>query len=967
MARLITQLNRTQGNYQDVFIYTINASFNGISETITQAEIKILFPNFLEIYLGDIQEPIQNVTQESTNEGILYTFDFGSIQDLGMAVRFGIGAMFGPSATNKTSVEITPELWINNILHTTFTSEAIQLSVNPNFRITHEKIVPNINPAPSGVAYYRVLLKNYGDLGGVISNVEISCGCPAGFLIDSSYEIIGNDVSSSEFSDKSQDGTRGIITDNSIQFSLDNFYGEAYAFIYKIIVSENVLIDESYAFNIQWAIADTTQETIIHNTTISTPVYKTNFSLYGPDYSLPEQLINYETSLTNTGNQDLNTLTLTVSLPAEVDFTSCTTGLYQFYGIDETIDMDYQITYETTSGSTGIIGNYNTGVNSIILFSDITLTGENNFLTSLTWEFPTLPVGFYTKSTPLLNGKIRNYVTIGSVIPCQLSLFYLANNISSSNDTTQMTRIQDICILTPTFSSSIGSNPIRPGETFQYTIGVNCRSSRVNTPIFLFLLPNELEYLGNITSSLYDYFKVISNSDIQIPDPIILSDFNENSDTLLAFRFDGDSAIELPQKARLRLSFSVRVRSTSTGDFSSFFLVDSFESAGQVSSSRQSYDDKTELFASYTNSSNNIYAQSSIFTNSILFFVSISSRKEVKGFLDEDFVMQNELARTLAGEEVSYRITLTNTGNATLDSIELIDILPHPKDFGVIETAISRDSQFPIILSTEAITISTLDFDIFYSDSEDPIRFGNNFNTIGTIDNWSTTVPENLNTIRTMKIKTKEQPLLPGESVIILFKTLVPFDVKEGYIAWNSFAADVHYTDTQGISRQLLAVEPDKVGVEIASPDKSKGRISGFVFWDNNKDGLYRSPEQRTPIVNDVGVVLYDKFGTPLRVTFTSDNIDGIPGQYSFSNLELDSYYIRFFIDTRAHVFSKGNGITPLIELRTTQYRDNILAGIHSNVDNKIDILLQVNHSSRQMIRNVLYDQMLIGMKLEDI
>ncbi len=126
MAKLITQLNRTQGTYQDVFIYTVNASFNGINEPITDASIQILFPDFLEVYLGDIQEPVKNVTQTALETGTLYTFEFGAISDVGIAVRLGIGAKFGPSAANATKVIIAPELWINGALYTSYESEAIQ-------------------------------------------------------------------------------------------------------------------------------------------------------------------------------------------------------------------------------------------------------------------------------------------------------------------------------------------------------------------------------------------------------------------------------------------------------------------------------------------------------------------------------------------------------------------------------------------------------------------------------------------------------------------------------------------------------------------------------------------------------------------------------------------------------------------------------------------------------------------------
>lgn len=977
MAKLITQLNRTRGTYQDVFIYTVNASFNGINEPITNASIQILFPDFLDIYLGDIQEPIKNVTQTTLETGSLYTFEFGAISDVGIAVRLGVGVMFGPSTANETKVMVAPELWINGSLYTSYESDAIQLIVTPDFQITHEQILPKISPAPNGFIYYRVLLKNYGDLGGVINNVEIICSPANTFLIDTSYDIVGKDVSSNAFRDTTQDGLEGTIKENAIYFSISEFYGEAYSFIYRVSVSDTVTLNTTYDTGLIWSIDDVPKEEIIDTTTISNPLYKTNFSIYGPEYSLPSRPINYEIRLSNEGNQTLDFLNLTATLPEEVRFTSFTTGLYSLYGIDELIDIAYTISYVTSSGATGTVGTYNTSSNTKIIISDL-LENEDD-LRSLTWEFPKFPLGFTTKNTPLLNGEIKASTQIGAMLLCQLDLSYFANNTASTNQTSRITRIQDICILTPTFSSSIGSNPVRPNEVYQYTIGVNCRSSRLNTPIFFFLLPDTLEYIGNVESSIYDYFQDISA--ISIPDPTVIPNFNGGSDTLIIFSFANAFAIELNQKMRLKLTFSVKVRSTARGDFNAFFLLDTIESVGQVATNRQTYEDTEALLRSYSSSNNDVYAQSSSLSTSILFFVSISSRKEVKGLLDDDFVEQGVLAKTLAGEEVFYRITLSNTGNADLDAIEFLDILPHENDTGVIETTINRESQFPVFLTSEVTAFSTqigiddanpsqdtmIEFDISYSTSNDPIRFGNSFNLIGTSDNWVNVPPESLSSIRSFRIRTKDKPLFPGESVTILFKTLAPYGVTSDFIAWNSFAADVVYTDTQGVQQHLLAVEPDKAGVQIAPIDTNKGRISGFVFWDEEENGTYSSEAQRSDITNDIGVVLYNKYGIPLRVTFTSTTMDGLAGHYSFSNLEIDQYYIRFFADTTLHDYSVVNhkGISSMIDLNTTQNVDNVIAGIYSNKNRRIVEILQINRSSKQMLRNVIYDQMLIGMKLE--
>lgn len=991
MAKLITQINRTQGTYQDVFIYTVHASFNGIQASIENASIRILFPSSLTVYLGDIQEPVKNVTQRLQEEGTLYTFEFGSISDLGIAVRLGIGAVFTPSTTNETSVVISPELWINNVRYASYESTPIQLLVNPNFQIIQEQIIPTIDAAPSGVIYYRISLKNYGDLGARISNIKITCNCKDAFQMDDTYAVIGKDASSGDFTDLSQDGIQGSIIDNVLTFSLPQFHGETYTFIYRVKILDSTETDQDYGTDILWYIDDILQEEFLDNTTISTPIYKTAFSLYGPEYTLPNQLIHYSFNIANAGNQSLNTLQWMVTLPEAVVFASLTTGQYALYELDELVDMNYTISYRTNSGVTGSFGTYNTNTNSTIMISDMTsdMIANNDFLRTITWEFPSLPVGMITKRAPMLDGRVKTSAALGSMLLCQMDLAYYANATASTNQTNRTTLIQDICILTPTFTSSVGTQPIRPGERFHYTIGANCRGSRLHTPVFLFFLPQELEYIGDVQVSLTDYFEDAITP--MISDPVIIPDYNEKSDTLLVFSFDHATTVEYNQKARLTLTFTVKARSTARGNIQSFFLLDTINSSGEVASNVTIYEDSIGMLRRYTSSTTDFYAQSSIFTNIILFFVSVSSRKEVKGLLDENFVPQDTLASTLAGEEVLYRITLKNTGNADLDSIEFIDILPHVMDSAIIDPSINRESQFPLTLTSEVTTQKIYDsnmpniqsndafaFRTSYSTSQDPIRFGNEFNRIGSSDSWISGSPDTLRDIQSVKIEVVDQPLLPGETISLLFKALAPYGVPANAIAWNSFAADVLYTDTQGISQHLLAIEPDKVGVQIVSADESMGRISGFVFWDESENGQYLSTIQRTEETNDIGVVLYNKTGIPLRVTFTSTTSEGLAGHYAFSNLELGQYYIRFFIDTIRHDFSFPNdtlsqqhkvnqsGISTLIDLTALQHQDNKIIGIRPNTSRRIRELLAMNHSSNQMLKNVIRNQMLLGIKLED-
>ncbi|MFI3172077.1 MAG: hypothetical protein R3Y58_06910 [Eubacteriales bacterium] len=978
MANLVTLVDRTTGNFQDVFIYTINASFNGIQDTIETAQIKILFPSFLTVYLGDVRDPIKNVTQEILSNGTLYTFDFGSITDLGIAVRFGVGVVFSPTTASETTTIIAPVLWINGNSYLSSLSEPITLLAVPQFIVTQELIIPKVAPTTNGLAYYRVTLQNYGDTGAAIEDIEITCRSNELLQVDADYEIIGKDISSSGFEDISQDGVLGSVIDNSVFFYIKSFHGESYEFIFRAYVDSTAPLNKDLTSTFTWISNQENEQVATVNTPISDSIYNTGFSLYGPDYALPNNFINYEATFSNEGNQNLDNARFTITLPENIDFYSFTTGAYALYNIETALNLEYSISYTTNTGRTETFGIFNTDTNTTIALDEIIPT--NDTLISLTWEFTIFPVGFVTKISPCFDGIINESITLGSMLLCVFDISYYANNIASSNRTNCATMIQDICVLTPTFSSSNGTTPIKPGEMIRYTIGANCRNSRLSTPFFVFLLPKELMYVGNVGISVNEYFD--TGISVLAPEPIVIPNYNENSDTLISFSFIDAYQLDFTQKSRIRISFDAQVLTSARGEFSTYFLLNTIQSSGQVASNRNSYTDSEERFSSSSNLEKRFdaYAKSSTLTTTILFFLSISSRKEVKGFLDNDFINATALASTMEGEEVFYKITLENTGNAALDTIEIIDILPHLQDKGIIETTISRNSEFPLVLTSELSVLhtntndsdTTLDYDIYYSTSTDPKRFGNSFDVIGSDENWSLDVPDALNSIRSLRIITKGQKLHPDETLTLLFKTIVPHGVSSNSIAWNSFAADITYTDTQGRPQHLLAIEPDKVGVKVLPPDNTKGYISGFVFWDKYKDDCYHDKTQLISATNDIGVVLYNKHGIPLRATVTSTTMDGRSGYYTFSNLELAQYYVRFFIDDTLYVYSKYSrvnsyGITPLIDLTLIPFQDTILASIYSRRDKYIDTILEVNHGSQQLIRNVIYNQMLLTMKQEDV
>ncbi len=376
------------------------------------------------------------------------------------------------------------------------------------------------------------------------------------------------------------------------------------------------------------------------------------------------------------------------------------------------------------------------------------------------------------------------------------------------------------------------------------------------------------------------------------------------------------------------------------------------------------------------------YAKSSTITNSILYFVSTSSNKKVKGLLDSEYMEEPAVGSTTDGGSLEYLITVKNIGNANLNQVEIVDILPYIGDTGVIETTTPRSSEYPIYALSEVVALimpseQTVEFDILYSGSTDPVRFGGSFDMIGAVDDWQSEPPEDLSLLRAFKVRSKGAILYPGQTLKVAVTASIPPGVTPLSVAWNSFATDVTYTDLSGEEKHLLAVEPEKVGVQMVQAEPNMGRIAGYSWVDENGDGYHTEDEA---FVNDVLAVLYDSEGNRLRYTSTRTDAQGRDGQYVFDNLQAGGYYVKFFIDDKHLKFTtqrlgeengskvgRSNGVTPLLDLTTQNRMEDINVGIMPKDKHTLDEIMRINSQARGVLRDVVKSQMLLTMKQEDV
>ncbi len=973
MATLITQLDRQTGNYEQVFIYTINASFNGIAGNIDSAQIKVFIPDYLNLFLGDVQQPVKSVSEVPVENGREVIYDFGAITDLGIAVRLGFGVSFTTDVGSGQTFLCSPKMIINQSEVISSQSELITLVLTPQFEISRQLVLPVAQPSPGSAVFYKLTLQNFGDLGAVINNVVITCNGSDILTLDTTYPVNGLDVST-KFADKSADDTPATFVDGSLVFELASYKGEKYEFIYRALVDDSLQIGSEVATMATWSIDGVPQDTELHEITLSDKIYDADITLYAPDYSLPDEYICYRMGLRNTGNQILLGALFENDLPQEATYYRFDTGSFHIGAIRQDLSAEYFVDYESINGLTGRLGPFNTDNNTTVDISTFIPQGDN--LSKLSWELETLGIGVQNKASPQILGIVSPEVGIDSSVVNHIHLTFDEGGLSEERVQNTTTLIANYCTLRPSISSSVASTPIRPNDDIEFTFGVNCRNSRLNNPILAFLMPKELEYVGNESYSYGDIFGAISP---QNPPVQLIPNFNAEGDTLVKFEFRDEYAFSFRQLASISIKFDARVAVGALGSIDSFLLLSTQGSVGVIPGSVDIYVDNSNIAQDPQISKN--YAKSGTLTNRILYFVSTSSGKKVKGLLDSEYMEEPAVGKTVSGGSLEYLITVKNIGNADLDEVEIVDILPYVGDTGVIETSSPRNSAYPIYAISEVVAVivpqqTTADFDIFYSQSTDPLRFGPNFNIIGTQDDWSPELPEDLSLLRAFKVKTRDVTLSPGQTLKVAVTAVVPVGVELSQVAWNSFAADVVYTDLSGEKQHLLAIEPEKVGLTVAANEEGRVKISGYSWVDDNGDGLYTEEES---FVNDVLAVLYSEEGQQLRISSTRSDAQGRDGRYAFENLEPGRYYVKFFIDDDKLKFTRQNteaqngsraaksGLTPLLDLTLTDEISDVNVGILSKDKHTLDEIMKINGQARGVLRDVIKSQMLLGMKHEDV
>lgn len=270
-----------------------------------------------------------------------------------------------------------------------------------------------------------------------------------------------------------------------------------------------------------------------------------------------------------------------------------------------------------------------------------------------------------------------------------------------------------------------------------------------------------------------------------------------------------------------------------------------------------------------------------------------------KGVKGENYSSFSASSYAYPGGSAEYEINVTNNQELTLTNLEIIDIFPHVGDTGVILIDEQRGSQFNLYASSYPVAeiinlmgepvVPTPILNIEYSTSYDPIRYDIlGTGLIGT-GVWTTTPPEDITTLASVKVTTGPGTNLRSyESLRVRFKVTVPVGTLSGRTAYNSYAVKA-YEIIAGNEELMLPVETAKVSLKTLA--LYKGAIGNLVWEDIEGDGIYNFED---PGINGVTVELYDTDNNLIKSTITVNNSNGDPGYYDFIQLDDGDYIVRF-------------------------------------------------------------------------
>ncbi|MFI3231088.1 MAG: SdrD B-like domain-containing protein [bacterium] len=916
-------VNKTEVNGDEKFVYNIEFSFSDLTETNQIGEIKDFHSSNILISepITGSSEVVKYVTYEEVDGGTMATYNLGTVS-AGTTGSFNYFAQFGPGRKDQDTFTNTAYLYSNSQQLEESTAETVTLTLDENFRLTKDIVYKDSYKAGDELEV-KLYLQNTNDRGAQIQNVIIQDILPSGLTAVTDFTPIGEDVEINGYNDSSVVGI-GSWEDNVLTFEIPSYSGTRYVITFKVTIDEDVEDGQIITNTATWTKDGVAGNNASDTITIFIDKVTANFYKNGPLYALIGDTIMYNMGIRNTGTVDLTGVVWEDIVPDEVNLKS-----FSLYTQKTRIEQYsvYIVTSEDETEEVPVL--LNIAGTSTINFNLETFTADGTKIKKFIIKADKI-LANSSNSTLYLFGEV-NDTAIDEIVN---TTSYTANSSIEAieGEASATTLIQDTSYLE--INKNVSKRDLLiPLEEIDVLLSARARNSSIINPIFIDYLPEGLEYF--VGSAIFEYRDLkenrtyYSNRDdfpdyIPIPETEVIK--NEEDDrTFLRWQFDD---FTIPYLYTLSVRFTAIVAIDPPTDMENIAYLGNIGSNTFLNSWSEYVDIDDYDGDSITNEtiakSNIVYLTA---LNSSIFKVE----KYVQGELDTEFSLEGY---STAGGTAQYKLYVTNSFTTDITNIELVDILPHKEDTGVILVDEVRGSVFRVypssIVSAEIINIIGEDVEpdqeiiIEYSQSNDPVRFGADNTLIGTDDDWSITPPSSITSVHAFKVSTGEGVILKTyDRLVVTINVILAETPAIGSKAYNSFAVKGSRILDTGEVLDLIPTEPNKVSLEVVADELSK--IGNLTWIDANDDGYYEEGEEG---LNGVVVELYDENKDLLQSTITmQDPLTLTDGYYMFEDLEKGNYYVRFvapedYMLTIQRTDSRGgsvpnreDGFTDLIEL----------------------------------------------------
>ncbi|MDB6071384.1 MAG: hypothetical protein JWL81_2555, partial [Verrucomicrobiales bacterium] len=534
-----------------------------------------------------------------------------------------------------------------------------------------------------------------------------------------------------------------------------------------------------------------------------------------------------------------------------------------FAGTNNAVKVTYITNLNPTWRVWGANPLYRTGDNATRHWPAEVALAADEYITGLKTEYGTLPGGGNYHPD---NQRNSLYISL-NFVPGITRPGHLKNCATTTGSgMTPLAGCTDATITDPApnyylWSNYGGPNPLGMGNaiTIHGHLGQYPDSNAdIVNPVLIYLLPPELEYIGNFGADGYAWDNVGKNA------PVFdkIDNYNGTGRTLLRWRWSAanpQSIKAVKNYSELHFRFDARVKPGTLNGNYLYTLHAAWESPA-INNSGMQVTDVEDLDADGSKTDRLLTSNTGVYVQTNGGLASVSSTMEVKGELDTAWSKFPATGRTVPSGRADYLISITNDGGVLMKDPVVIDILPALNDRGVIDTS-KRNSQWEPFLAGEVTAPAGMT--VFYSLSKNPCRDELTPGLPGGCEDpkWSAVPPPDITLVKSLKFDGTGLTLRPLERVEISWPMRAPLTAPTGgEIAWNSFGVIAKRVDD---NRSTLPTEPVKTGITVKPPDPPY--YGDRVWIDGNKNGIQDPGEAG---LNGVRVELYrdngDKIPDPL-------------------------------------------------------------------------------------------------------